>query len=193
MRISGGSARGIPLRVPATGTRPATDRLREAVFSSLGPRVVEARVLDLFAGAGSYGLEALSRGAAAVTFVEKHPPAAALLRANLQAVERSMGAGGRCVVRVADVFTLPVEPGHDLLFIDPPYAMLATHGPRLMDLAARWVTPGGDATLVFEMPGEVDLPAAAWHLVRRIGKGRGQPTACLYRLRAPQGELQAAP
>ena len=72
MRITGGAARGIPLRAPKGPlTRPATDRMREAIFSRLGSRVSQARVADLYAGTGSYGLEALSRGAAQVHFFEK--------------------------------------------------------------------------------------------------------------------------
>ena len=72
MRLTGGRARGIPLKAPDEGTRPATDQLREAVFSSLAARIPGARVLDLFAGSGSYGLEAWSRGADRVVFIEKN-------------------------------------------------------------------------------------------------------------------------
>ncbi len=90
MRITGGRARGIPLHAPrGRETRPATDQLREAVFSSLGPRVEGARVADLFAGTGSYGLEALSRGATSGCFVENNRQALVCLRANLAAVLRS--------------------------------------------------------------------------------------------------------
>ncbi|HTB63133.1 MAG TPA: RsmD family RNA methyltransferase, partial [Opitutales bacterium] len=92
MRITGGRARGIVLKIPQRGElRPATDYLRQAVFSSLGPRVVGARVLDLFAGTGAYGLEALSRGAAHVTWVDANGSAITAIRANLAAVAKSMG------------------------------------------------------------------------------------------------------
>ena len=81
MRISGGGARGIPLVVPkGDAVRPATDGMRQSVFSSLGARVSGARFLDLFAGSGAYGLEALSRGAAAGVFVEQNGKAAACVR-----------------------------------------------------------------------------------------------------------------
>ena len=81
MRISGGLARGIPLLAPrGDAVRPATDSLRQAVFSSLGERVAGARFLDLFAGTGAYGLEAISRGAAGGVFVEKDARAAACVR-----------------------------------------------------------------------------------------------------------------
>src|SRR5688572_25253543 len=92
MRISGGKARGIPLVVPkGDAVRPATDGMRQAVFSSLGERVVGARFLDLFAGSGAYGLEALSRGAAGGVFVEQNPKAAACVRRNIAAVCKSLG------------------------------------------------------------------------------------------------------
>ena len=86
MRISGGGARGIPLAVPkGDAVRPATDGMRQSVFSSLGARVVGARFLDLFAGSGGYGLEALSRGAAGGVFVEQNAKAAACVRQNIAA------------------------------------------------------------------------------------------------------------
>src|SRR3954466_4166381 len=92
MRISGGIAKGITLAVPrGDRVRPATDGLRQAVFSSLGDRVVAARFLDLFAGSGAYGLEALSRGAAGGSFVELNARAAACVRQNIAAVCKSMG------------------------------------------------------------------------------------------------------
>ena len=85
MRITGGAARGIPLRAPkGSQTRPATDRMREAIFSRLGHRVSQARVADLYAGTGSYGLEALSRGATQVHFFEKKSSRPSLLGAQLQ-------------------------------------------------------------------------------------------------------------
>lgn len=105
MRITGGLARGIVLRVPGGDqVRPATDAMRQAVFSSLGARVAGATFLDLFAGAGGYGLEALSRGAASGVFIEKNAAAAACLRQNLAAVRKSLGSApppGGQVVRAA--------------------------------------------------------------------------------------------
>src|SRR5438045_2769775 len=90
MRISGGLARGIPLEVPkGNAVRPATDGLRQAVFSSLAARVSGAWFADLFAGSGAYGLEAFSRGAAGGVFVEKNAKAAACLRKNITAVCKS--------------------------------------------------------------------------------------------------------
>jgi 16S rRNA (guanine966-N2)-methyltransferase len=90
MRISGGKARGIPLRAAkAPELRPATEANRERLFSSLGQQIQNARVLDLFAGTGSYGLEALSRGAAEAYFVEKNRKITKDLKDNLSKVLKS--------------------------------------------------------------------------------------------------------
>lgn len=119
MRIIAGNAKGRKLSRPAPGTRPFTDRNREALFSSLGSDVVDANVLDLFAGVGSLGLEALSRGAASATFVEWHPPAVTILRENVA----SIGLGGDVVA--ADVFDFIADEHDaiDLAFVDPPYEL----------------------------------------------------------------------
>ena len=117
MRIIAGVAKGRRLRSPGGATRPLTDRAKEALFSALGARVPGARVLDLFAGSGSLGLEALSRGADAATFVERDRAALSALRANIEAV----GLGGSVVP--ADVArALEGAPGeYDLVFVDPPW------------------------------------------------------------------------
>ena len=129
MRIIAGSAGGIPLRVPPGDTRPTTDRVREALFSMLSPVIPSARVLDLFAGSGSLGLEALSRGAASALFVEQNRAACEVLRGNLQKTHLPGGT-----IRQGDVFRLLndlVRSGQtfDLIFADPPY----THRPRDTD------------------------------------------------------------
>src|ERR1700712_5064865 len=125
MRISGGKARGIPLIVPkGDAVRPATDGMRQAAFSSLGAYVVDARFLDLFAGSGAYGLEALSRGAAGGVFVEQNPKAAACVNQNIEAVCKSLGRTSRDLTVVkADARSVPLGGGEvpDLVFIDPPY------------------------------------------------------------------------
>jgi 16S rRNA (guanine966-N2)-methyltransferase len=123
-RIVAGAARGRRLAVPAQGTRPTSDRAREALFSSLTSLLDldGARVLDLFAGTGAVGLEALSRGAAHTTLVESGREAATILQANVAAV----GLPGAAVVRAGVETYLagpaPAEP-FDLVFADPPYAL----------------------------------------------------------------------
>src|SRR3954471_19972411 len=134
MRISGGAARGIPLLVPkGDAVRPATDGMRQAVFSSLGARVVDARFLDLFAGSGAYGLEALSRGAATGTFVEQDARAAACIERNIAAVCKSLARDpDDLAVLELDARSVPVTGGlPDLVFIDPPYDIITEIAPAL--------------------------------------------------------------
>ena len=119
MRVVAGTAGGIPLKTPKTELRPTMDRVKAAIFSSLGELVISARVLDLFAGSGSLGIEALSRGAASAAFVENDARAVETIRKNLVAT-RLMGA-----TQQLDVFSFldriaPPE-AYDLIFADPPY------------------------------------------------------------------------
>src|SRR3990170_4138560 len=121
MRIIAGSLKGRRLAAVKGKIRPTSDKVREAIFSILGPAVVEARVLDLFAGTGALGLEALSRGAETAVFVEEHPASLAVLRRNVE----SLGLSDR-----VEVLPLPVNAGlkklaarraaFDLTFLDPP-------------------------------------------------------------------------
>ena len=134
MRIIAGEWRGRRLAAPAgRATRPTTDRAREAWMSILAPSLVNARVLDLFAGSGALGLEALSRGAAEATFVEEDPRAIAALRKNVD----SLGARDRVTVIRADAvrYVTKLHAGaFDVAFADPPYEKgLAT------SIADRWL------------------------------------------------------
>lgn len=120
MRVISGSAKGHRLKsLPGPGTRPITDRVKTALFDILGSSIVGARVLDLFAGTGSVGIEALSRGAAEAVFVEKDPRAVRVLQENLQRI----GLFARARVVRADVFAFlrsgPIEP-FDFIYIAPP-------------------------------------------------------------------------
>ena len=145
MRISGGAARGIPLVTPKGDlTRPATDGMRQAVFSSLGARVTGARFLDLFAGSGAYGLEALSRGAAGGVFVEKHAKAAACVRQNITAVCKSLGRpdGEGLTLMHADALSAPYGEAPDLVFVDPPYEIIPAVAPALFARLAELLAAG---------------------------------------------------
>ncbi len=121
MRIVAGQARGRRIQAPAgRDTRPTTDRVREAIFNSLGSlgAVDEAAVIDLFAGSGALGLEALSRGAAHVTFVETDRRAQRVITANLE----DLGFVGRATVVGADAMAyLATSAPVDLILCDPPY------------------------------------------------------------------------
>ncbi len=115
------------------------DRAKEAIFSALGSRVDGARVFDLYAGSGSLGLEALSRGAASVVFVERAAPALESLRANVAAVD----LGG--VVRAGDVESFLEETTDvvDLTFVDPPYALSLPSVEHVLGLVAQRLADGG--------------------------------------------------
>jgi 16S rRNA (guanine966-N2)-methyltransferase len=120
MRVIAGELGGRRLAAPrGATTRPTSERVREALFSMLGD-LGGARVLDLFAGSGALGIEALSRGAAHATFAERSAPALAALRANLAA----LGLEARATVRAGDAIAALRAPGtYDLVFLDPPYAV----------------------------------------------------------------------
>lgn len=123
MRIIGGSFRGRRLVAPpGKGTRPPLDRQRETLFNLLGQHLEGLDVLDLFAGTGSLGLEALSRGARRVLFVEADPRAAAALRENVQ----HLGAAERVEVIRGDALRIPAPCAgpFDLVFVDPPFPLL---------------------------------------------------------------------
>ena len=179
MRISGGKARGVALRVDKKAAhRPAMDRLRQAVFSSMGSAVEGARVADLFAGTGSYGLEALSRGAKRATFVEQNRRATAMIRENVLIVGKSMRAELVTSIVTADVLKwIPDENRYDLLFVDPPYDAIEHQLPRLFALFDKALAD--DGLIVFEAPGRIEPIAPGWTLRKRLGKGIDQPTACL--------------
>ena len=144
MRVVAGEFGGRRLRAPrGAGTRPTADRVREALFSMLGD-VSGASVLDLYAGSGALGIEALSRGAASAVFVERDAQAAATIRRNLD----ELGTEGDVRRQDAMVFLATSRATFDLVFCDPPY----DSAPRLAEaLAERLaaVTPG-DARIVTE-------------------------------------------
>ena len=152
MRIIGGAWRGRALRTPpGRATRPTADRVRQALFDMLlhapwgGRELIEgARVLDAFAGTGALGLEALSRGAAHVTFLENDRAALGVLRANIALC----GAGERCAVLAADALRPPMGAPYSLVFLDPPYGLDLVPQAVAVLRERGWIAPG--ATLVAE-------------------------------------------
>ena len=142
-RIIAGRAGGRRIAVPARGTRPTPDRVREALFSALehDPGLAGAAVLDLCAGSGALGLEALSRGAAHALFVESDRRAAAVLRRNLA----DLGLGGQVrVAPAAVVLAAPADQAYDLLLADPPYDVPDAEVAGWLDLAVGngWLASG---------------------------------------------------
>jgi 16S rRNA (guanine966-N2)-methyltransferase len=169
MRVIAGTARGRPLIAPrGTGTRPIADRVKETLFAILADRVPDARVLDLYAGSGAVGIEALSRGAAHCDFVEHDRRAVAAIRENLDRA----GVAEQASVHQADALRYLAGSAGDrfgLVFLDPPYAEHAILAP-LERLVAR-LAPG--ATVVVKHHWRTRIPEppglARWR-ERRFGE-----------------------
>jgi 16S rRNA (guanine966-N2)-methyltransferase len=148
-RVIAGSAKGIRLKAPGPGTRPLSDRVKQTLFAILEPEIEGARFLDLFAGSGAAGIEALSRGAASATFVEKDQGAAAVIDANLRATAL---AGPLAAVIRWDVVRWLEEPhpddSFDIVVVDPPYAQTELLARVLDRLGATTAPLSEDARVV---------------------------------------------
>jgi 16S rRNA (guanine966-N2)-methyltransferase len=169
MRVIAGSAGGIRLAVAKRGVRPTMDRVKAAIFSSLGDSVPGARVLDLFAGSGALGIEALSRGASSALFVEEDRQSVEIIERNLAKTKLE----GR--VRQQDVFDfLPHVPGEasfQIIFADPPYEKTKrgeTYTEKLVTNEAlpRLVRSSGVFVLE-KLPNEILPEMKLWRIVRR--------------------------
>lgn len=188
-RVIAGAARGRRLAVPdGQGTRPTSDRAREGLFSSLASTLrtfAGVRFLDLWAGSGAVGLEALSRGAAHTALVEADQKALRTLRANVAA----LGLPGAEVVpaKVATALAGPPAAPYDVVFADPPYA--GGDEPLLAALAALraqgWLAPG--AVIVLERP--TRAPGFPWPAGLTADRERRYGEATLWYGRAPSGPL----
>ncbi len=145
MRVIAGKAKGRTLQpVPGTGTRPVTDRVKESLFNILGVEIVDATFLDLFAGTGGVGIEALSRGAARAVFVEKNRRAVEVIRRNLA----TTGLGETAEVRAGDVFAFlhrAPDEAFDFIYVAPPqYEGLWLETLLALDAQSTWLAPGGE-------------------------------------------------
>jgi 16S rRNA (guanine(966)-N(2))-methyltransferase RsmD len=149
MRVIAGTFRSRTLQAPAgLATRPTSDRLRETLFNVLTPRIQGAAFLDLYAGSGAVGIEALSRGAATVVFVERAPTAIRVLQANLAGL--GLTEGYRIVVRSVVGYLRDAEggPRFDLVFLDPPYDAASEYAATLELLGGSWAGALADGALV---------------------------------------------
>lgn len=173
MRVIAGSHRGRRLSGPqGTSLRPTSDKVREALFSILGTKVSGGRFLDLYAGTGAVGIEALSRGASAVTFVESNPTAIQLLQKNLQTCQLLVRA--QVCAGQASAFLEQKERWdgpYDILFADPPYAA----PDEIHTLIHAW-RPGllsEHATMIIEQDSRAEMPASINYatLLRRYQYG----------------------
>lgn len=171
MRIISGSRRGHTIEAPpGLGTRPTSDRVRENIFNILGP-VEEADVLDLYAGSGAMGLEALSRGAASVVFVERDRDAARAIERNLDKL-RLRGT----VLRQDVLAVITAEKRkYDLVFVDPPYEMYTDLEPQLARYLPSVLTEDGVVVVETDKRVEPDLP-----LPQRTSRKYGSARVTVY-------------
>lgn len=183
MRVIAGSFKGRRLETPTwAGLRPTSDKLRETLFNVLAPRIAGARVLDGYAGTGAVGIEALSRGARAVTFVERDRRAAALVAANLA---RCGLREGCAIIRAgfaeAARRTLPAS-AFDLVLLDPPYDDEVDLA-EVLGAATSLLAAGG--LIVLEHARRREGPAAAGDLVRARVVTSGDSALSIYERRPP--------
>jgi 16S rRNA (guanine966-N2)-methyltransferase len=171
MRIIAGSARGAKLGPVPPGVRPVSDRAREGLFSSLGDRVLDAEVLDLYAGTGALGIEALSRGAKGATFVESDRRAVAAVRANLSTV----GLESQARVRHRPVLAflraeLRPPGGSAVAFLDPPYATPVEEVQEALQVLEEGWKGVGSWTVVLTRPSRNDriVIPVNWQATRRL-------------------------
>ena len=172
MRVIAGTAGGTPLHIPRTDLRPTMDVVKGAIFSSLGDFVIGARVLDLFAGSGALGIEALSRGAAGVTFVESERRAVAAIEKNL---EKTRLTGPSATVHSMDAFRFidrfASTASFEIILADPPYAKAEGErdfAPELLcaPMLQHALAPGG-IFILEHLPGAKLKLGAAWECFRQ--------------------------
>jgi 16S rRNA (guanine966-N2)-methyltransferase len=172
VRIIAGQFRGRPLQAPpGVATRPTADRVREALFSMLASRFGSfegLRVADLYAGSGALGLEALSRGAAHVTFVENEPSAQAAIKANAA----KLGVAERVRIVGGSALALPRSEPFDLIFADPPYAPGSGSTVARAVADADWLAPGGWMSVETDRREPVEPVDYSKEVEREVGRAR---------------------
>ena len=170
MRIIAGRWRGRPIDAPpGQSTRPTADRARETLFSMLASRLgsfEDLRVADLFAGSGALGFEALSRGAATATFVEKDAKAQAIIKRNAE----KLGASAR--ILGSSALALPRSESFDLIFADPPYAPGSGTAVIQSVTEADWLAPGGWVSVETSRDDEVAAGGLEIEATRIVGRAR---------------------
>lgn len=189
-RVIAGSAKGVRLRAPGAGTRPLADRVKQTLFAILEPDLPGARVLDLFAGSGAAGIEALSRGAAGAVFIEKDQGAAAVIEANLRAA--GLAGPNATVIRwdvvrwLAEAQTDAGDP-FDLVLVDPPYAETELMA-RVLEALGRFGAPlAGDGRVVAKHFWRDRPPEQVGRLTAERERRFGETALTFYR-RTPSEE-----
>jgi 16S rRNA (guanine966-N2)-methyltransferase len=179
MRVIAGSAGGIRLQTPPHDVRPTMDMVREAAFSALADLVPGACVLDLFAGSGAYGIEALSRGAAEAVFIDNHPKSIETIRINLSRTKLD----GKVIRDDAFRFLKKQDQRYRIVFADPPYAK--TSGDRdyageLMENQYLVAAIGPEGLLVLECSPKKDVSASRfWEVTREKKYGATKLLFCV--------------
>ena len=172
MRIIAGAWRGRTIETPAgQSTRPTADRVRETLFSMLASRIgsfEDLRIADLFAGSGSLGLEALSRGAHSATFVESDPASAAVIRRNAVA----LGTGDRVEILSGSALSLPRHAPFDLVLADPPYASGAGTAAIAAVATAGWLAQGGWMSVETSRDDAIDPASFTIKATRKVGRAQ---------------------
>jgi len=186
VRVISGTAKGRRLAaVPGNSTRPITDRVKTALFNILGEEVIDALFLDLFAGTGSVGIEALSRGAAQATFVERDERAVATIRRNLD----TTGLGLRARVVRRDVFRFSAEyngRAYDIVHVAPPqYRGLWAQTLQSLDSSA---TLAHNSTIVVQIFPKEYAPLHLTRLSLTDQRTYGSTMLCFYQVQAPERE-----
>jgi 16S rRNA (guanine(966)-N(2))-methyltransferase RsmD len=191
MRIIAGKHRSRILKsLKGLALRPTSDRLRETLFNILGPAVAGSRFLDVFAGTGAVGIEALSRGAAEAFFIENHASAAKLIRQNLDSLKIITGYtilaadALTALQKLADLHT-PSTPPIDFVFVDPPYAAHADYARTLEFLSsssANFLAP--NALIIFEHHHKFHLPEQSGTLRRTRLLKQGDAALSFFRCAA---------
>jgi 16S rRNA (guanine966-N2)-methyltransferase len=198
MRVIAGKFRSRQLKsLKGMALRPTSDRLRETLFDILGERVVGSRFFDIFAGTGAVGIEALSRGAENVVFIEKHAPEAALIKKNLESLEVLEGARVLPVDAMKGLEILAKEitvarEARVIVFLDPPYANAEAYDRVLSFLGSSTLLAEG-SLVIAEHRRKFDLPEAAGNLERVRVLRQGDATLSFYLLAKKHPASEAAP
>jgi 16S rRNA (guanine966-N2)-methyltransferase len=189
VRIIAGKFRSRQLKsLKGTALRPTSDKLRETLFNVLGELVVGARFVDLFAGTGAVGIEALSRGARETLFVEKHPPSSALIKKNLESLEIRTGTRVLTSDALLALKRLSKEPAAsaltDILFLDPPYVEKEQYSSVLSFLGNANLL-AENAVVIAEHQRLLDLPETFGKLERVRVLRQGDAALTFFRFRPP--------
>lgn len=188
MRVVAGTAKGLPLKaVPGTSTRPTTDKVKESIFNMIGPFFDGGNALDLFAGSGGLGIEALSRGIDLVIFTDKDKKAIETIRANLEKTKLTEYAEVYRVEAERAIRTMKKkEVRARLLFLDPPYHMKQAYD--LMDKAAESGIMTEDSLVICEHDAEVKLKEQTRFYKRFKKESYGNTIISIYRYQGEEGE-----